>query len=135
MSCQCIQYLYRNFDSLSWILILFSGIIFQSVTWRRHLWSQNCIGGLVNTNKCVHHYSSLISLLPDKSNSLQLPPLTFKTQINMICAIVGVIVSQGSNFAFILSLLKNLTALEIKIFFDFVLFSGRAERMPQQMKW
>lgn len=53
----------------------------------------------------------------------------------MICAIVGVIVSQGSNFAFILSVLKNLTALEIKIFFDFVLFGGRAERMPQQMKW
>lgn len=42
------------------------------------------IGGLINKKKSVNHYSSLISLVTDSSNSFQHLPLTFKTLINLV---------------------------------------------------
>lgn len=41
------------------------------------------VGNLINKHKSVHHYSSLISLPADNSNSLKHPSLTFRTQIKL----------------------------------------------------
>ncbi len=45
----------------------------------------------------VNHYSSLISLLADGSNSLQHPTLTFKTQINLVASAWGELSVRATN--------------------------------------
>lgn len=51
-------------------------------------------GGLINKNKFVNYFSTLIALLDGNNDSMQHAPLTFKTEINFVSSkgVVGFVI-------------------------------------------
>lgn len=97
-SCLCKRVYLKTYSVTLNILGFTCGIgVSQCDGWKALVESKLILVVSLIKIKSVNHYSSLISLLADRSNSLQHLLLTFKTQINLVASPEGELSVRATN--------------------------------------